>query len=388
MDGHPLVHAVLQILGWLLIATILIDVFLAVLYARVGTGIISHHLACRVWLIFRTASRPLKRRRDVILSLCGPVILVSVVTVWVIGLVLGSALVIWPMLGSSIRALSGPSSTDFCTALQVAAGYLSTCGSNEYAARNTAAKLLLSFESFIGISVLTLTLTYILEIYNALQRRNTFSLKLHLLTAETGDAAEFIAGLGPEDRFRTGYVHLTEVGAEMVAFTESHHFYSALFYFRFLNPHYDVARVALVALDSVTLIKSALDDDEYGWLKKSAAVEQVWRGSMQLMTILAPQFLPQRFPYSNGEIDEETRADWTRRYHTAMRRLREAGAKTFTDQDAGAEIYIALRMRWDRYIKAFAEHMAAELVNIDRALYAPSAMEQAPPFEQRLRIVS
>ena len=60
----------------------------------------------------------------------------------------------------------------------------------------------------------------------------------------------------------------------------------------------------------------------------------------------------------------------------------------FPDEDAGAEIYIALRMRWDRYIKAFAEHMAESLVNIDRALYAPSAMEDAPPFDQRMRIVS
>jgi hypothetical protein len=306
----------------------------------------------------------------------------------VVGLVLGSSMIIKPMLGNSIRPLNGDSSTNFPTAIHLAAGYLSTSGSNEFAPRSTSAWLFLTFESFIGISVLTLTLTYILEIYNALQRRNTFALKLHLLTAETGDAAEFIAGLGPDDRFRTGYVHLTEVGAEMVAFTESHHFYSGLFYFRFRNPQYDVARVALVALDTITLIKSALDDEEYAWLKKSAAVEQVWRGSMQLVTVLAPQFLPQRFPYSNGEIDEQTRTAWTHRYRAAARRLRDAGAKTFPDEHAGAEIYIALRMRWDRYIKAFAEHMAEELVNIDRALYAPAAMEEAPPFEQRLRIVS
>jgi hypothetical protein len=388
MDGHPLLHVALQLIGWLLIVTILLDVFLAVLYARVGSGILSHRVACWTWVFFRRVSQPFRRRRDFILSLCGPIILVSVVSLWVIGLLLGSSLVIRPMLGTSIRALNGESIRSFPVALHIAAGYLSTSGANEYAPRSNSAWLFLTFDSFIGISVLTLTLTYILEIYNALQRRNTFALKLHLLTGETGDAAEFVAGLGPHDQFRTGYVHLTEVGAEMVAFTESHHFYSGLFYFRFMSPHYDVARVALVALDSITLIKSALDDEEYGWLKKSAAVEQVWRGSMQLVTVLAPQFLPQRFPYSNGEVDEETRAAWARRYRAAASRLREAGAKTFADEDAGAEIYIALRMRWDRYIKAFAKHMSEELVNIDRALYAPAAMELAPPFEQRLRIVS
>ena len=70
-----------------------------------GSGIISHRLACWTWMLFRTMSRPLNRRRDFVLSLCGPIILVAVVSTWVIGLTLGSSLVIKPMLGSSIRAL-------------------------------------------------------------------------------------------------------------------------------------------------------------------------------------------------------------------------------------------------------------------------------------------
>ena len=42
-------HLMEQILGVLLMAGVMLDVFLTVLYARVGTGYISHRLACYVW---------------------------------------------------------------------------------------------------------------------------------------------------------------------------------------------------------------------------------------------------------------------------------------------------------------------------------------------------
>jgi hypothetical protein len=56
---------------------------------------------------------------------------------------------------------------------------------------------------------------------------------------------------------------------------EAHHFYGVLLYFRFKEPHYALSRMALLALDTTTLIKSALDDGESAWLKESAAVPSV-----------------------------------------------------------------------------------------------------------------
>src|SRR4051794_7406992 len=40
-------------------------------------------------------------------------------------------------------------------------------------------------------------------------------------------------------------------------------------YLRFSEPFYSVSRFTLVSLDTVTLIQSALDDEEYSWLKES-----------------------------------------------------------------------------------------------------------------------
>src|SRR5438874_1880570 len=179
MDGHPILRLLVQGAGVLLIFLVLLDVFLTVLYARIGTGVISDRLTCWTWRFFRWGSRWMGRRRAEWLSLAGPVSLVLLVAVW---------------------------------------------------------------------------------------------------------------GLGGQGDFEVGYTHLAEMSSEMISFKEAHHFYSVVLYFRFREPHYAVSRLTLVVLDSVSLIKSGLDDQRYAWLKESAAVAQLWRATMTLFRILEETF--------------------------------------------------------------------------------------------------
>src|SRR5439155_13517766 len=116
MDGHFLAKMILLMFGALLILLVLLDVYLTVLYARVGAGVISHHLAKGTWRIFRILARPFPRRRDQILSFCGPTILVLLVATWVFALMCGGAMVIQPSLGRSITSNVGTTPTDFVTA--------------------------------------------------------------------------------------------------------------------------------------------------------------------------------------------------------------------------------------------------------------------------------
>ncbi|HZA93216.1 MAG TPA: hypothetical protein VE420_11370, partial [Gemmatimonadales bacterium] len=62
-----------QGLGILLILMILLDIFLTVLYARIGTSLIGSRIARLVWASFVTASKVFGSRRGAILSFCGPV---------------------------------------------------------------------------------------------------------------------------------------------------------------------------------------------------------------------------------------------------------------------------------------------------------------------------
>ena len=374
-----------QAIGVLLLLILLLDVFLTVLYARIGTGIISGRVAHLVWRLFLWGSRPFAHHRGRILSFCGPVILVVGVLVWAFGLTFGSALILHPLLGMSIRATAGPTPTDFVTALFVAGSSISVVGASDFTPHTGPTRMLFLFNSLIGMSVLSLILTYLMQVYTALRERNVLGFKVQLLSADTGDAAELVAGLGPEGQFSGGYTNLADMAVEMTSVKEAHHFYPVLFYFRFVYAHYSVSRVVLMGLDTVTLIKSALDDRQFAWLKESASVAHLARVCMVLATTLEDTFVPGGAPRRNRDIDVETRDRWRRRYFAALKRFRQVGIQTIEDEEAGAEAYVVLRAGWERHIATLAPCMAYAIEEIDPAGSNPERVEQRPPFKARLR---
>jgi hypothetical protein len=257
------------IAGALLMALVLADVFLTVLYARAGTEIISSRLARLVWLTLRRLASGSGRSH--LLSFCGPFIVVALLLTWSILLALGAGLIVHPQLGTNITNGNQGTPTDFVTALYVAGSSLSIVGGSSFAPQSAGAKLLFLLNSVIGTSVISLTITYLMQIYGALRSRNSLCLKIHTLSGETGDAAELLAHLFANNQLSAGYNNLSELASEVTAAKEAHHFYPVLFYFRFPEPHYSVSRSWLVALDAASLIQSALPK-EAEWLKQSGAV--------------------------------------------------------------------------------------------------------------------
>jgi hypothetical protein len=356
-----------QALGLLVVLVVLADVLLTVLYARAGTGFLSAGVTRLTWAAFRRAARGLAPGREgAVLAFCGPAVLVLLVLAWALALTLGAALVMRPELGGTITAQSGETPTGFAEALYAAGSSMSIVGSGDLVPRTDATRLLYLFNSLVGMSVVSLTLTYVMQVYSALQQRNALALKVHLLTAQTGDAAELLARLGPRGEFSAGYTDLSDLAAEMIRVKEAHHFYSVLFYFRFREPHYAVSRFALVALDATALVECALDDRRHGWLKESAAVEQLRRASELLVQTLEQSFLggtPDPAVGTGQPGSDRLRT----RYDTALARLRRAGIETTADEPAGCERYVALRSRWEADIARLAPAMAYSLEEIDAA---------------------
>ena len=128
-----------QALGACLVLVVLLDVFLTVLYARIGTGIISDRLARLTWrLLLGLAKLSGPRNSATVLSFCGPVILVLLVLAWALGLTVGAALVMHPDLGTSIRAGGGDTPTDFVAALYAAGSSIAIVGASDFTPQTSA----------------------------------------------------------------------------------------------------------------------------------------------------------------------------------------------------------------------------------------------------------
>jgi hypothetical protein len=159
---------------------------------------------------------------------------------------------------------------------------------------------------------------------------------------------------------------LMEVAGEMTKLYESHHFYSVLHVFRFAEPHYAAARIIVLVMETVTLIRSALDENEYAAIRSSASVSALWGIGMQTQRELAGIFLPGGDPESS-DLDPETQSRWERRYRDAASVLREAGIKITPDEMLGTAAYVAQRKMWDRYMVAFAHYMGTTTASADPA---------------------
>jgi hypothetical protein len=348
--------------GTVLLLTLL-DVFFTVLYARAGTGLLAPRLAAGVWHLFRMLAG---RSRHHLLNFCGPVQLVLLVATWGMLLAVGAALIMHPALGIGVKSSSGPTDTDFMTALLAGGSSMSIVGASDYGPASPGFKLLYLFNSLVGMSVTSLTLTYLMQVYTALRSRNALGLTFHSQSAETGDAAELLARWGPCGRFDGGYSNLSDIAGQLTGIKESHHFYPVLFYFRFDENFYAPPRFLLTALDVVALVKTALDERSLGWLRESAALTELEHASNLLLDTLDQRFPVQSAPAGDDpQLAEQVR----QRFMLALRRLHAAGIPTREDHDRGAHEYLALRAQWQPRIEALAPVLAMSMKDVDPARY-------------------
>ncbi len=348
-----------QFLGVGLVLVALIDIFLAVLYARSGASLLSDRLHGILWRFFRRVALALPGTggRDRLLAYAGPGLLVLTVTLWVLLLMVGFALFIQPALGSAVRSTSGETPTGFAAALYYAGFSLTTLGTGDLAPFTAFQRLLTVFMAATGFSVLTLSLTFLTSVYSALVRRNTFALGLHHRTSGTADAGVLLTRLGSGGDFSGAQQELTTMAEEVINLYESHHFYPVLHYFRFREHAYSLSRISLLTLDTATLIKSVLDERAYPSLVGSSAVAALWGGGTQLLEGVAEAFLPQR-PGRVDELTDDTEKRWREHYRGVADKLRAEGITVVEDVTAGADRYVALRRQWGAYVVAFADYMA------------------------------
>jgi hypothetical protein len=352
-----------QAIGIAVMLLLLADVFLTVLYARADAGLLAPRVGRLVWRGLRVIGRSLGRPAQV-LSFCGPAILIIVIAFWAIGLTFGAALIIHPELGRGVVSGSGATGTDFLTALEAGGARLAIVGAGDHSPATAPMQLLYLFNSLVGVSVVSLTLTYLMQVYSALRERNALAMELHLLTAETDDAAELLVRLAPGGETSRAADTLAQLGGRITAAKEAHHIYPVLSWFRFPEPHYAVSRIAVLGLDTVALIRTALDPGRARGLAESAGTEQLGRASWLLLTSVERTILGHDAdPTADASDVERSRL----RYRAGRRRLGEAGLPVAIDERAGAEAYAAQRAQWAPHLRVAADAMSYDLRAIDPA---------------------
>ena len=371
-----------QAAGGLIFAFVVVDIFLTVLYARIGSsglsrlgaGLLSVHLGRLV----RATLLPFahrSRNRHGYLSFCGPVTMVLLVVAWVTGLLAAAGLVLHPLLGSTVVS-SNAHATDFITAVYAGGTSLAVNGASDYLPRSAPTRILYVIGSFAGLSIVTLTVTYLLQVYRALETRNNVAIDFHAYSDFTGDAAEVIVAFGRRGDFSFNSNNLAGLAEGMGSLRECHHFYPVIFFFAPVETLYAPSRFMMVALDMVTLMRTALGDVGTVEVGHAASCTKLWHVTISMADTLGGAFLdqPTRGKY---QVTPEIGERWRARFHAARGRLAGEGIHVVEDESAAADRYIELRSRWQQRIEDLGLYMGLTREEIDPASYAREPL--SPP---------
>jgi hypothetical protein len=343
------VEAVSVLAGVALLALVVVDVFVTVFIPRGRPGPMTERLYRQLWRAWRRlVDRSSGDRRRRLLALAGPFLLPLTIVVWALSLV-GAFTLIYLPFTSSFQSPSSRPGSPLLTAVYFSAYSATTLGVGDVYASSPVLRMLSVIEAAMGFAVFTVAITYLLSVFNALQRSTSLALEVsRYLHAQSRDALETLCVLLIEQQDEELSQWLGQVSSRLVETAQAQEQYPVLQYFHIPDDDRALPVASAELLAVLTTCLALLDPAGHPALAAShrtrfafqtAADHATARGAKVATEIRPPA--PQR----SGLIQ----------YERVRGGLETAGVQLRRDDEARAE-FLALRQRWDQGNAALLDH--------------------------------
>ena len=218
--------------GVALILAGILDVFFTVLHYD-GFGVISIRLYRRLFDVVRIVTRPLPRKyRAFGLSTAAPLMVPVTITVWIFLVSLGYALIyLHGMRSGDFSFAVGSLNPSLGEAFYFSGTAISTLGLGDITPTGGPYQALAISESLIGFGILTLSITYVLGVYNVLQLLGVLTAGLYHQAQDTGDPWSILAPHFPGGEHRGLETHLMDLHRGLVEINEGIRQYPIVYYY-------------------------------------------------------------------------------------------------------------------------------------------------------------
>lgn len=220
------------VVGVALILVGLLDVFFTVLHYD-GFGFLSSRLYNNLFNAFRYATRPLPRRyRALGLSFAAPLMVPVTITVWILLVAVGYALVYYESIDTKTFYFSSPDlEPTFLQALYLSGTAISTVGFGDVTPQSSVYQLITISEALIGFGILTLAITYVIGVYGVLQQLGVLSAGLHHQAQDSSDPLTILKPHFPDGEHRGLETHLMSLHRGLVEVYEGIRRYPVVYYY-------------------------------------------------------------------------------------------------------------------------------------------------------------
>ncbi len=343
--------------GASIVALVLYDIHATILRATKQPGPFSTFLNRGLWWVAMRLTRRLsRRRRHRILSMVGPLLMPLVITLFILMLLTGFALIYLPRMETDFKIADVTRHNLVFQAFYFSGVTFLTIGYGDIAPISGAMRMIVLLEAAAGLAVISLSITYLLTVYRALERKRAIALKFYHQARQGADISGFISSHFSRGRFHSLTQSLREASGDLQLLLESHLEHPVIHYFHPREVYKGFPRTLFVVLETVAILNAHLDE---AYVEAGDHPDVLLAGD-NARYVLAE--LVTSLKLQNGataSFESETKTVQRRRavFNRTMKELNNTQIKTRLDIEQAFAEYSEDRSDWERLLFHFAEFL-------------------------------
>jgi len=361
----------LTIAGITIIVLVFFDIHATILRATKQPGPFSTVLNRGFWWIATRSTQKLSRRyRHRILSKVGPLLMPSIILFFILMLLIGFTLLYLPRLETDFKINDAANTSKIFQAFYFSGVTFLTIGYGDIVPTSNVTRMLAVIEAAAGLAIISLSITYLLTVYGALERKRAVTLKFYHQARQGADISGFISSHFARGRFHSLTESLREATRDLQELLESHLEHPVIHFFHPPEVYKGFPRALFVVLETVAILNAHLDEKEYVEGGDHPDVLIAGDNARHVLAELVTSLNLQSSATEAFETDEETLRRRQKSFKRATKELQSKKIKIRTDLEQAFLEYSEDRANWERQLFHFADFLGYDWDEVtgDRSL--------------------
>ncbi len=243
------------LVGFIIVTATILDILYTVL-APNGSGLITGKLSYWIWRSSLALSG--SDGKSWLLSNIGVFMLIFIVQIWVALIWLGNAIIVYADPEALYNSSQTAYQSDFISKLYFSGYVLSAMGHGDYSPVSDWWKFYTAFVSFTGVIFISLAISYLIPVIQAVTNKRAFSLKV----ASIGKSPEnMLVTNWKQDDFKFLIEQIHELKSGIFKLAQQHLAYPIVHYFHSKH-RYESTSICLAMIDETITILETIKDTE------------------------------------------------------------------------------------------------------------------------------